>query len=133
MEEPLLGRVVLCEPEVEDLHHAGLGHQQVGGLDVEDEEYLGILAADLDAIETRCDPQLVCYLAGVDPYQHDQLGGLKLTKEGLERRDRYVFDRFVERGIPIAVLLAGGYARTPQETCQLHAGTVRAAEAACVA
>ena len=96
---------------------------------VEDEEYLRILAADLDMIETRFDPQLVCYLAGVDPYEHDQLGGLKVTQEGLERRDRYVFDRFVERGIPIAVLLAGGYARTPHETCRLHAGTARAAEA----
>ena len=100
---------------------------------VEDEEYLRILASDLDMIETRCDPQLVCYLAGVDPYEHDQLGGLKLTQEGLERRDRHVLDRFVERGVPIAVLLAGGYARTPHETCQLHAGTARAAEAACVA
>ena len=100
---------------------------------VKDSEYLRILAADLDVIETRCAPQMVCYLAGVDPDEHDQLGGLKLTQEGLERRDRYVLDRFVQRDIPIAVLLAGGYARTPQETCLLHAGTARAAEAVCVA
>ena len=100
---------------------------------LEDAEYLRILASDLDAIALRFAPQLVCYLAGVDPYEHDQLGGLRLTQEGLQRRDRDVFDRFVQRGIPIAVLLAGGYARTPQETSMLHAGTARAAEAACVA
>ena len=100
---------------------------------IEDAEYLQILTADLDAIESRFDPQLVCYLAGVDPYEHDQLGGLKLTQAGLEQRDRDVFDRFVRHGIPIAVLLAGGYARTPEETSVLHVGTARAAEAACVA
>ena len=100
---------------------------------IEDAAYLQILASDLDAIELRVAPQLVCYLAGVDPYEHDQLGGLRLTQEGLQRRDRYVFDRFVRRGIPIAVLLAGGYARTPQETSMLHASTARSAEAACVA
>ena len=102
------------------------------GLDdgVADAEYLQILASDLDAIETRFDPQLVCYLAGVDPYQHDQLGGLRLSQDGLERRDREVFDRFIARGTPIAVLLAGGYARTARETSELHAGTARAAEAA---
>lgn len=98
---------------------------------IEDAEYLEILAADLDEIETRFTPQLVCYLAGVDPYEHDQLGGLKLTQAGLERRDGHVLDRFVRRGIPVAVLLAGGYARTPEETSTLHVGTARAAEAAC--
>ena len=98
---------------------------------IEDVEYLRILTADLDEIERRFDPQLVCYLAGVDPYEHDQLGGLKLTQAGLEQRDRSVFDRFVGRGIPIAVLLAGGYARSPNETFMLHVGTARAAEAAC--
>jgi acetoin utilization deacetylase AcuC-like enzyme len=100
---------------------------------VGDDEYLRILASDLDTIETRCNPQLACYLAGVDPYEHDQLGGLKLTLEGLERRDRYVFDRFLQRDIPVAVLLAGGYAPTPQATAGLHIGTARAAETACVA
>ena len=57
-------------------------------------------APSLLPAQTRFDPQLVCYLAGVDPYEHDRLGGLKLTREGLEQRDRDVFDRFAERGIP---------------------------------
>ena len=98
---------------------------------VGDEDYLEILTRDLDAIGSRLTPQLVCYVAGVDPYEHDQLGGLALTRVGLERRDRAVFDRFVARGIPVAVFLAGGYARTADETATLHLGTARAAEAAC--
>ncbi len=97
---------------------------------VGDEEYLETLARDLDTIETRFDPQLVCYLAGVDPFEHDQLGGLRLTAEGLEQRDRQVFDRFVQRAVPVAVMLAGGYARTADETSRLHVGTATAAEAA---
>ena len=100
---------------------------------IEDTQYLEILAADLDTIESRFEPQLVRHLAGVDRYKHGQLGGSRLTRAGLELRDRDVFDRFWRHGIPIAVLLAGGYARTPEETSVLHVGTVRTAEAACVA
>ncbi len=98
---------------------------------VDDVEYRRVLTADLDEIERRFAPQLVCYLAGVDPYEHDQLGGLKLTQAGLEQRDRSVFDHFIRCGVPIAVLLAGGYAQSPDETFMLHVGTARAAEAAC--
>lgn len=87
---------------------------------VSDEEFL---ERDLDAIDGRFAPDLVAYLPGVDPYEHDQLGGL-------ERRDRLVLDRYVRRGIPVAVFLAGGYARSPEETASLHLGTIRAAEAA---
>lgn len=103
------------------------------GLDdgIGDDAYLQILREDLEAIEARFVPQLVCYLAGVDPYERDQLGGLKLTQHGLEERDRTVIERFVERGVPVAVFLAGGYAPTADETSALHAGTARAAEAVC--
>jgi hypothetical protein len=58
-------------------------------------------------------------------------GLAKLTQAGLEQRDRSVFDRFIRCGVPIAVLLAGGYAQSPDETFMLHVGTARAAEAAC--
>jgi acetoin utilization deacetylase AcuC-like enzyme len=103
------------------------------GLDdgIEDAAYMRFLSSDLDTIQARFDPQLVCYLAGVDPYEHDQIGGLRLTQGGLEERDRYVIERFVRGGVPIAVLLAGGYARSPLETSRLHLGTARAAEQAC--
>jgi len=95
---------------------------------VGDEEYLRMLAADLDVLDERFDPEWVCYVAGVDPYLHDQLGGLALTEAGLEQRDRLVLARYARRGVPVAVVLAGGYARTAEETARLHLGTARAAE-----
>jgi acetoin utilization deacetylase AcuC-like enzyme len=93
-----------------------------------DEVYLRILSADLDAIDSSFEPDLVCYVGGVDPFEHDQLGGLSLTEEGLERRDAVVLERYAARDVPIAVLLAGGYARSPEETARLHLGTARVSE-----
>ena len=95
-----------------------------------DEAYLGLLAEELDRIDEGegFEPDLVWYLAGVDPYRRDQLGGLGLTAEGLRRRDELVLGRYAARGLPIAISLAGGYAPTPRETAELHMGTIRAAE-----
>jgi len=95
---------------------------------IEDEAYLALLAEDLDRIDAHFEPDLVWYLAGVDPYERDQLGGLWLTAEGLRRRDAFVLERYAGRGLPIAISLAGGYAPSPQETAELHMGTVRVAE-----
>jgi acetoin utilization deacetylase AcuC-like enzyme len=96
-----------------------------------DEEYLALLCHDLETIDDRFEPDLVCYVAGVDPYFADQLGGLALSEEGLLERDRVVLRRFLGRGVPVAVFLAGGYAPTPEQTARLHLGTALAAEQAC--
>lgn len=96
---------------------------------IEDDAYLALLAEDLDAIDACFEPELVWYLAGVDPHRDDQLGGLGLTAEGLRQRDELVLARYVDRGVPIAVSLAGGYAPRPTDTARLHMGTVGAAEA----
>lgn len=72
-------------------------------------------------------PQLIVYVAGADPYVDDQLGGLALTFDGLERRDRRVLDGCAERGIPVAVTLAGGYARNHEDTLRIHTMTCRLA------
>ena len=98
-----------------------------------DEEYIEALQADLDTIDRCFQPQLVCYVAGVDPFHADQLGGLALSEEGLRKRDRLVLERFIDRDVPVAVFLAGGYAPTPEQTARLHLGTAAAAEKACVA
>ena len=103
------------------------------GLDdgVGDEEYLELLARDLDALDERFpDPELVCYVAGVDAHADDALGGLGMTAEGLDRRDRMVLERYVGRGTAVAVFLAGGYAPSAETTARLHLQTVRAAEQA---
>lgn len=69
-------------------------------------------------------PELVIYIGGVDPYRYDKLGSLKLTKEGLLRRDTMVLGECAKRGIPCVVTLAGGYALKVEDTVDLHFQTV---------
>jgi acetoin utilization deacetylase AcuC-like enzyme len=72
-------------------------------------------------------PQCVIYLAGADPYEDDQLGGLRLTKEGLRQRDRLVVDAVRRAGVPLVVTLAGGYARRVEDTVAIHVATIEEA------
>jgi acetoin utilization deacetylase AcuC-like enzyme len=72
-------------------------------------------------------PECVFYLAGADPYEDDQLGGLRLTKEGLRARDRMVMDAVRAAGVPLVVTLAGGYARRIEDTVAIHAATIEEA------
>lgn len=91
---------------------------------VRDEEYLGRLEGALEQVFGDPAPELVLYLAGADPYADDQLGGLRLTREGLRRRDRMVFEAARSRGIPVAAVLAGGYAHRLDDTVAIHAATI---------
>jgi acetoin utilization deacetylase AcuC-like enzyme len=93
----------------------------------EDEPYLGLLRENLRHALSIFRPDLIYYLAGADPYHEDQLGGLALTLEGLHERDRIVFATARDHNVPVAVALAGGYARRLADTVAIHAGTVRAA------
>jgi acetoin utilization deacetylase AcuC-like enzyme len=72
-------------------------------------------------------PACVFYLAGADPYEDDQLGGLRLTRDGLRRRDRQVIDAVRGADVPLIVTLAGGYARRVEETVAIHAATIEEA------
>jgi acetoin utilization deacetylase AcuC-like enzyme len=72
-------------------------------------------------------PQCVFYLAGADPYEDDQLGGLRLTKEGLRERDRLVVEAVVSARVPLVITLAGGYARHIEDTVGIHVATVQEA------
>lgn len=92
-----------------------------------DAEYLDLLERHLPRIFESHRPDLVVYLAGADPYVEDQLGGLGLTREGLAARDERVLRLARDAGLPIAVTLAGGYARRFQDTVEIHAETVRIA------
>jgi acetoin utilization deacetylase AcuC-like enzyme len=67
---------------------------------------------------------LMIYLAGADPFEGDRLGRLKLTKIGLEKRDRLVLRSARERGIPVAIAMAGGYAHHLQDIVDIHANTI---------
>jgi acetoin utilization deacetylase AcuC-like enzyme len=72
-------------------------------------------------------PEILFYVGGADPYCEDQLGGLSLTKEGLKQRDRQVFEEARRRKIPVATMLAGGYARQVEDTVGIHVNTLLAA------
>jgi acetoin utilization deacetylase AcuC-like enzyme len=72
-------------------------------------------------------PECAFYLAGADPYEDDQLGGLRLTKDGLRRRDRMVIDAVRSAGVPLVITLAGGYARRVEDTVAIHAATIEEA------
>lgn len=92
-----------------------------------DDAYLAALDEGLDRMFDRFQPQLFIYLAGADVHEGDRLGRLKLTLQGLARRDHLVFDRARERGIPVAVAMAGGYGKNIQDTVAVHLQTVRIA------
>ena len=96
---------------------------------VADDEYLDRLR---DALKVAMSfaPNLIFYLAGADPYSEDQLGGLSLTMAGLKQRDRVVFETGLEAGVPVAVTLAGGYARNTDDTVTIHCNTAKAAREA---
>lgn len=72
-------------------------------------------------------PELLIYVAGADPYLDDQEGGLRLTFEGLERRDQMIFQEARRKRVPVVVVLAGGYARKTADTVAIHVNTIRAA------
>jgi len=100
------------------------------GDQVEDEEYLDAL---LPAVHSSLDlfqPEILFYVGGADPYREDQLGGLLLSKKGLQARDAGVFAAARQRNIPVVTTLAGGYARRLEDTIEIHANTILAAQAA---
>ena len=102
-----------------------------GTLDVElddgtgDAEYLRLLVALLPRVLHSAAPDLVLYLAGADPHEGDRLGRMKMTFSGLERRDAIVMEGCREVGLPVAVVIAGGYGRRIEDTVAVHAATAR--------
>jgi acetoin utilization deacetylase AcuC-like enzyme len=92
-----------------------------------DDDYLQALDLALDELDRRFEPGLVIYLAGADPHEGDRLGRLKLTWDGLEARDRRVFDWAWQRGVPLAFAMAGGYGTRIEDTVQAQVNTFRVA------
>lgn len=89
-----------------------------------DTPFLEALEHGLAAIDRAFQPDLVFYLAGADPYSDDRLGRLAISMEGLAARDRRVMDWCRERGLPVVVTMAGGYARRIEDTVTIYAQTV---------
>ena len=93
----------------------------------QDAQYLEALEQSLDELQRRFQPGLVLYLAGADPFEGDRLGRLKLSFDGLEARDRRIFDWAWQRRIPLAFCMAGGYGLKIDETVQVQVNTYRVA------
>ena len=93
-----------------------------------DRDYLAWLDNALSSGLRQFDPDLICYIAGADPYKEDQLGGLALTIDGLKKRDELVFKVARARGVPVMVSYAGGYARRVEDTVTIHCNTIIAAK-----
>jgi acetoin utilization deacetylase AcuC-like enzyme len=92
-----------------------------------DDKYLDALEKGLLRAFSKMTPDIIFYVGGADPYREDQLGGLALTIEGLQKRDRLVFEHARRKGIPVASTLAGGYARHVADTVRIHVNTIIAA------
>jgi len=93
-----------------------------------DADYLACLGNALSLGLSKFQPELICYVAGADPYREDQLGGLSLTIEGLKERDALMFRIAKGEGIPVMVTLAGGYAHKLDDTITIHCNTIVAAK-----
>ena len=92
-----------------------------------DTEYLEPLDHHLPEVIEESSPDIAFYLAGVDPVEGDRFGRLALTRTGLHERDRTVLRAMHERGIPLTLVLSGGYAATAELTADLHATVHREA------
>jgi acetoin utilization deacetylase AcuC-like enzyme len=107
--------------------------KETSDLDIELEDgtddavYLAALEKGMTESLDACAANLVIYLAGADPYRKDRFGRLSLTKGGLAGRDRLVLRHLGQSGLPVAITLAGGYARQVMDAVDIHFETVRSA------
>lgn len=105
-------------------------HKERSDLDVElpdgtaDAEYLAALEEGLERSLGESRAELAIYVSGADPHERDRLGRLKVSREGLLARDRRVFERCRQAGLPVAVVMAGGYNVDVAETVEVHLQTV---------
>ena len=89
--------------------------------------YLDALSNALHVLKTQFNPQFVIYLAGADPHEHDRLGKLSLTQDGLQARDQQVYEWAAANTLPVAIAMAGGYGKDINLTVDIHAQTILSA------
>lgn len=94
-----------------------------------DDSFLAAVETYVPGVLTDFRPDLVIYLAGADPFHDDRFGRLAMTRAGLEARDRLTLEMCREAGVPVAVAMAGGYARDTEDTVDVHVRTLRVAAA----
>ncbi|MGD8360832.1 MAG: histone deacetylase [Gemmatimonadota bacterium] len=93
-----------------------------------DDLFLDAVQKGVETALTTSDPELAIFLAGADPFEGDGLGRLGVSKAGLGERDRIVFERCRDAGVPVAVVMGGGYAVRIEDTVDIHFATVKTAD-----
>ena len=93
----------------------------------DDSTYLNALTESLNDLGDRFKTDFVIYLAGADPHEDDRLGRLKLSKEGMRLRDEAVLAYALDRKLPLAISMAGGYGKEIGSTVDLHFQTIKTA------
>ena len=86
---------------------------------MEDREYLSILHKNLIELNKN-DYDFVFYIAGVDIHFDDRLGKLKITDDGVNKRDQMVIENFYLKNIPLCGVLGGGYNKSFEKLIELH-------------
>jgi acetoin utilization deacetylase AcuC-like enzyme len=108
-------------------------HKEISSLDIAlpdktgDDRFLEAVSQGTQTALERAHADLAIYLAGADPFEGDTLGRMAVSKEGLVERDRIVFELCTQYGLPVAVVMAGGYARNIDDTVDIQFNTVRMA------
>jgi acetoin utilization deacetylase AcuC-like enzyme len=93
----------------------------------DDQTYLNALEESLEKLKARFSVDFIIYLAGADPHENDRLGRLKLSKNGIQRRDETVFQYAMGHQIPLALSMAGGYGKNIESTVDIHFQTIKSA------
>ena len=93
----------------------------------DDQIYLQSLNQCLDKLDSRFKADFVIYLAGADPHEGDRLGRLKLSKTGMRLRDETIFQYALDKQIPLAFSMAGGYGKEIESTVEIHFQTIQTA------
>jgi acetoin utilization deacetylase AcuC-like enzyme len=92
-----------------------------------DKTYLHSLVECLDQLDVRFKADFIIFLAGADPHEGDRLGRLLVSKEGMRKRDETVFQYALDRQIPVAFSMAGGYGKEIASTVDIHFQTIKTA------
>lgn len=92
-----------------------------------DTQYLNAMSQGVQQAFAVFEPDIVFYLAGADPFEGDRLGQLSVSKEGLRQRDSWIFEFCMNRNVPVAVSMAGGYANSVSDIVDIHFATVETA------
>lgn len=86
-----------------------------------DEKYLEILKKSVNQAILETKPDFILYDGGVDVFENDKLGRLRLTENGIRQRDRWVMEKCVSLGVPVVGVIGGGYDKDGDALARRHA------------